>query len=128
MIDSRFPVQNRLVDSAIFQQVFVENSKLRDRNWIILFRENDLNQARLGMAIAKKNVRKAVHRNQIKRIVRESFRIRKQALNGLDLVVLISQGINDLERKERIETLSRLLDKLSRQRESRQTTAPKTRQ
>lgn len=128
MIDSRFPVQNRLVDSAIFQQVFVENNKLRDRNWIILFRENDLNQARLGMAIAKKNVRKAVHRNQIKRIVRESFRIRKQALNGLDLVVLISQGINDLERKERIETLSRLLDKLSRQRESRQTTAPKTRQ
>lgn len=128
MIDSRFPVQNRLVDSAIFQQVFVENSKLRDRNWIILFRENNLNQARLGMAIAKKNVRKAVHRNQIKRIVRESFRIRKQALNGLDLVVLISQGINDLERKERIETLSRLLDKLSRQRESRQTTAPKTRQ
>jgi ribonuclease P protein component len=128
VIDSRFPVQNRLVDSAIFQQVFVENNKLRDRNWIILFRENDLNQARLGMAIAKKNVRKAVHRNQIKRIVRESFRIRKQALNGLDLVVLISQGINDLERKERIETLSRLLDKLSRQRESRQTTAPKTRQ
>lgn len=40
------------------------------------------------MAIARKKVRRAVDRNRIKRIVRESFRHRRQQLHGLDVVVL----------------------------------------
>ena len=44
--------------------------------------------ARLGLAISKKQCRKAVARNRLKRIVRESFRQRQCALAGLDIVVL----------------------------------------
>lgn len=51
---------------------------------------------RIGLAIAKKIIRKAVHRNVIKRVARESFRLQQQTLGGLDIVVLA--------RKEALDT------------------------
>jgi len=44
--------------------------------------------ARLGLAIAKKSVKKASQRNNIKRIVRESFRRQKNKLFDYDFVVM----------------------------------------
>jgi ribonuclease P protein component len=40
------------------------------------------------MAIAKKKAKRAVDRNRIKRVVRESFRHQQQSLAGLDIVVM----------------------------------------
>ncbi len=54
----------------------------------MLARDNGLPHARLGLAVGKKHVRKAVGRNRIKRLVRESFRIHAASLGGFDLVVL----------------------------------------
>ncbi len=47
--------------------------------------------ARLGIVVAKKNVRLAVARNRLKRIVRESFRQQQDSLQGLDVVVIIKK-------------------------------------
>lgn len=49
-------------------------------------------QARLGIVVAKRNVRLAVARNKLKRLVRESFRQQQQRLNGLDIVVVIKKN------------------------------------
>jgi ribonuclease P protein component len=43
---------------------------------------------RLGLAIAKKNIRKAVTRNLIKRAIRENFRLQQHQLPCIDIVVL----------------------------------------
>lgn len=53
--------------------------------------------ARLGLAVAKKHVRRAVDRNRIKRLLRESFRRHQQQLMGFDLVVLIKPGIHKVD-------------------------------
>lgn len=47
--------------------------------------------ARLGIVVAKKNVRLAVARNRLKRIVRETFRQQQECLQGLDIVVVIKK-------------------------------------
>lgn len=117
-MNSRLPAENRLVGSIEFRSVFGHHLKYRDRNWIILFRGNDRLIARLGMAITKKNVRKAVQRNRLRRIIREAFRIRKDLLTGLDIVVLVSYSINTLTRKEQATTLGNLFDKLILQRKT----------
>lgn len=49
-------------------------------------------QARLGIVVAKKNVRLAVARNKIKRVLRETFRQQQQLLNGLDVVVVVKKN------------------------------------
>ena len=45
-------------------------------------------RARLGMAIARRNVRLSVDRVRLKRLIRESFRCNQDCLRGLDVVVM----------------------------------------
>ena len=47
-----------------------------------------MNRPRLGFAISKQKVRLAVGRNRLRRLVRESFRLRSSELPTVDLVVM----------------------------------------
>jgi len=44
--------------------------------------------ARLGLAVSRKVSKRAVERNRIKRVVRESFRAEREALPALDILVI----------------------------------------
>lgn len=90
-----FPDECRLKTPADFQKVFVNPVKSTDRYFTLLAVRNDLEHPRLGLAIAKKNVKKAVTRNLIKRTVRENFRLRRQAIKNLDIVVLARREAAD---------------------------------
>ena len=59
----------------------------------VLARSNRLGGARLGMAISRKRVPKAVCRNRIKRVIRDSFRHHRRELGDLDIVVLSGPGL-----------------------------------
>lgn len=54
----------------------------------VLYRQNGGREARLGLAISRQHCRSAVHRNRLKRLVRESFRLHRVELDGLDIVVM----------------------------------------
>ena len=71
----------------------------------MLARSNQLDNARLGLAIAKKHVKLAVDRNRIKRVIRESFRYNRQQISGLDLVVLGRAGTASLTNKQLFSSL-----------------------
>jgi|TARA_B100000315_G_scaffold249896_1_gene281826 ribonuclease P protein component len=49
--------------------------------------------ARLGLVVAKRDIRRANERNQVKRIVREAFRHKRDELPALDVIVLV-RGAN----------------------------------
>ncbi len=61
---------------------------------------NHLGHPRLGMAISKKNVKRAVKRNLIKRQLRESFRLHQAIIGDFDVVVLAKPGSDRLPRHE----------------------------
>ncbi|HXE67081.1 MAG TPA: ribonuclease P protein component [Rhodanobacteraceae bacterium] len=44
--------------------------------------------ARLGLAVSRKVSKRAVERNRIKRVVRESFRAEREGLPALDILVI----------------------------------------
>ena len=46
--------------------------------------------ARLGLVIGKRAVRRAVDRNRVKRVLRETFRIRRLELPCVDIVVQLT--------------------------------------
>ena len=64
------------------------------------------------MAVAKKNVKKAVQRNRIKRIIRETFRQKKHGIDAVDIVVLVRQGICDKTNQDLVKAINTLWQKL----------------
>ncbi len=59
------------------------------------------------MAVSKKYARRAVDRNRIKRVIRESFRSNKEDLGGIDCVVLNRKGTDNIENSILFASLSR---------------------
>lgn len=78
----------RLTQKQEFDAVFRSNRSSRDAYFTVLARDSGLPEARLGMVVSKKVDRRAVGRNRVKRIVRESFRSQVQQLVGIDVVVI----------------------------------------
>jgi ribonuclease P protein component len=68
----------------------------------------------VGLVIAKKNVGKAVQRNRIKRLIRQSFRTQKPTLNNLDLVVLARKDADKLENQAIVDQLNQLWQDLAK--------------
>jgi len=77
--------------------------------------DGDRDTARLGLAVAKKHVRRAVDRNRIKRVVRESFRRQQHRLKGLDLVVLVKPGIQKVDNRTLFAALQTHWQRLQKQ-------------
>lgn len=78
----------RLTSATDFQRVFRDNQRSVDDLFTVLYCHNGLGYPRLGLAIAKKQVRSAAARNRLKRLIRESFRQAKQQLTDLDIVIM----------------------------------------
>jgi ribonuclease P protein component len=95
-----FSKQLRIVCSTDFQQVLKNKQKLGNRFFTIYMKPNTYSHPRLGLIVAKKAVRLAVKRNQIKRIVRESFRQNQKLFQGCDLLFMAYNTINTLEISE----------------------------
>lgn len=70
-----------------FDGVFKKPARSSDHFFTILFSQGSTTQPRMGLAIAKKAAKRAVDRNRIKRLCRESFR-QQDNLPVVDLVVM----------------------------------------
>jgi ribonuclease P protein component len=95
-----FPRDARLSSKADYQYVFNRPVKSVDYCFTVLARKSETSHARLGLAISKKCARRAVDRNRLKRVVRETFRLERQNLTGLDFVVLCRTGAGDRSNRE----------------------------
>ena len=80
----------------------------------ILARHNELDTARLGITVPKKKVKNASDRNQIKRIVRESFRLQRHQLPNVDIIVIAKHGIGKMDNRALAEQLDKLWRKMSK--------------
>ncbi len=107
MTGFRFPRQARLLNGAQFRRVFEQAERSADRFFTVLGRPNAQGQARLGLAISKKVDKRAVGRNRIKRLVRESFRQHRHRLPGVDLVVMARPAASQADNGTLLKALER---------------------
>ena len=108
-----FPKSARLLTPADYQQVFQRGQfKVSSKTVLILAITNEFSRPRLGLVIAKKNIRLAVQRNRVKRLIRETFRLRQQDMPALDIVVLARRGLDQQENSLLHAELNTLWDKL----------------
>lgn len=88
-----FPRRSRLTRARDFQKVFNNNVRIGDAWLTILVAKHDGDWPRLGFAIARKQVPRAVRRNALKRLFRESFRTHQQRLPPRDMVIMVRREI-----------------------------------
>lgn len=86
----------RLRAPADFQVVWKTGKRVSVQSLLIVSCKNSLGYPRLGISIPKKNVNAAVHRNRLKRLARETFRVRQHEFGGRDIVVLAQKGAEAL--------------------------------
>lgn len=93
----------------------IQNGKIRRRAGCLSLaaRPGSSASARLGMVIGKRHVRRATERNRIRRIIRESFRQRRERLPAVDLVIMVRKPSPDELRNEQLfRTLDAIWDYL----------------
>ncbi len=113
MSEVTFGRENRLLTTRAFQAVFGDTRyKISHPNFLLLARPNQLLNARLGMVVAKKNIRFSVHRNRIKRVVRDSFRLMQHDFAPVDVIFLVRRGMDKLSPKDQTDLMSGAWKKL----------------
>ena len=82
-----FPAARRVRRKWEFDQLYARGQRFGNNHFGITVQPNDLGLARLGLAVASKPFGGSVPRNRIRRLIRESFRLRQHDLPDVDLVV-----------------------------------------
>ncbi len=115
MSETGFPRAVRILKPAEFKRVFDDTQwRSSTPQLLLLASANEQNQARLGFVLAKKQLKRAVDRNRVKRIVRESFRHQQAKLPAYDFVVLGRSGLTELSNSEIRTMIDTLWFKLKR--------------
>ena len=110
--DLRFRDAYRLRKTDEYSSVFAFRRAIKGRYLIVHYRPNTLDTARLGVVVAKKLAKRAVQRNLVKRILREGFRLTRDRLPRLDLIVRLNRPLTGATRASLHDDLADLLKRL----------------
>jgi len=95
-----FSKNRRLLKASEYQEVFDRNKlKVAHPKLLLLAKQSDCDQSRLGLVVGKKNIPTAVGRNRVKRLVRETFR-QAQFPTALDIIFLARKDADKLSKTE----------------------------
>lgn len=83
-----YPRTARLLLPGDFAALRRGSKRLAAQYFHCEFRPNDLDSARLGMAVSRRVSKRAVARNRIRRQIRESFRLGRATLPACDVLVV----------------------------------------
>ena len=101
----------RLTDGAHFAAVFERRRRAHDAHFSAHVAPNQLGHARIGLAVSRRVSKKAVERNRLKRVVRESFCSHRHELGAADYVVIAKAGAAALPNAALRDELRRLWGK-----------------
>lgn len=85
---ARFPRRARLLKPDDFKCTFEGGRREQQPLFSAVVAKGQGEQARLGLAVARKAVADSHDRNRIKRHIRESFRLNQHRLPCVDMVIL----------------------------------------
>jgi ribonuclease P protein component len=110
----RFRRGQRLTSAVQFERVYRHGSRCGDALFGVSALANDCGRARLGLAVGAKAVGAAVRRNEVRRVIRETFRLRAPSLPAVDLVVTARPAARSAPRAAMTASLERLIGRACR--------------
>ncbi|MCW8808693.1 MAG: ribonuclease P protein component [Rhodanobacter sp.] len=124
MPSAGLPRESRLRRPGDFAALRSSSGRAGGRCFHLRYRDNALGHARLGLAISKRVSKRAVERNRIKRLLRESFRRVRHQLPAVDLMVMAREQAAGVPGPDLLAELDVLWKKLIASRA--ETSVPKT--
>ncbi|PMS22637.1 ribonuclease P protein component [Trinickia dabaoshanensis] len=127
-----FPKAARLLKTDEFSSVFRLRPWRRSTHFVVYARPTG-QAARLGLVVGKKFAARAATRNLVKRIARESFRLRRAEFDGWDVLLRLSTRFDKAAMPSAVSPplralcrteIEMLLGKVSREIARRQEPAP----
>ena len=112
MSGATLPRAARLLRPGDFAALRTSSGRAGGRCFHMRYRDSELGRARLGLAISKRVSKRAVERNRIKRLVRESFRRVRQQLPSVDLMVMAREQAAGVPGAELLRELEDMWKKL----------------
>lgn len=106
------PRAARLRKAREFDQAYAAKRRIAGRFFTMVIGPAACAHARLGLAIAKKQAKRAHERNLLKRMSRECFRLVRARLAPVDIVVMARTGANVATRPELLADLQNLYARL----------------
>jgi ribonuclease P protein component len=106
------PREARLRRPGDFAALRLSSGRAGGRCFYLRYRGNELGHARLGLAISKRVSKRAVERNRIKRLLRESFRRVRHQLPPIDLMVMAREQAAGIPGPQLLGELDELWKKL----------------
>jgi len=83
----------RLRQKAEFEHLLRQGARRNLGGYTFYLAQREGGSARLGMLVSRRHAKLAVERNRIKRCIREAFRLEREALGAVDLLVRPPYGI-----------------------------------
>lgn len=96
----KFSQGMRLKQAIDYDKVFQRAKRSSYGGLIVLTAANSIGHPRLGLAIAKKHLKLATQRNQLKRLIRTSFQQHYTTLSAIDIVVLSRTDIQQRDKQQ----------------------------
>ncbi|ABM62004.1 ribonuclease P protein component [Halorhodospira halophila] len=107
--DERFPRGARLLRRREFEGVLrAPEWRTANRYFRVSARQNQCGRPRLGLAVPKRVLRLAIQRHRVKRIIRESFRVRQGGLPDHDFVVGVRGAVAEADNATLFSALEEL--------------------
>ncbi len=106
------PKQRRLTKTRDFENVHHKGKFIGEKFLGIKFLRNNLSVSRFGFLVGLKISKKSTKRNQVKRRLRESIRLKlKQIKSGFDIIVFTKPGITEKTYQEIDKVVERVFEK-----------------
>lgn len=109
----RFLAHQHLRTASEYQRVFQKKQRFSSQYFGMYYLKNHLDFSRIGIITSKRNVRFAVRRNTVRRIVREQFRLQQSSINGYDIVFVAYNTASGAQKAEIHQCIGMLLKKLA---------------
>ncbi len=89
--------QAKLIKTDDFSSVFNFRKRISTQYLIIHYRPGAQGQARLGLVVSKKTAKSAVHRNYMRRVLRELFRLQQHEIGAIDLIIRVQKSFSQTD-------------------------------
>ena len=109
----RFPSKYRISENWVFNEFLIAGKILNSPNYRLYWKTNNFDFPRLAIRVPKKELRGAVLRNRLKRVIREIFRNRLDTLLVFDYVIVCKRQLGVCSNKEIRTSFVAQLNKIS---------------